>query len=131
MAALTFLSVANIITIHGRLIEEFGGDEGLRDRGLLESAAAMPQAMFSGQYLHSTLAEMAAAYHFHLCSNHPFIDGNKRVAVASAELFLVLNGFDLKATDDELGNITLELASGKLSKEAIVDFYSEKVVESE
>lgn len=131
MAALTFLSVANIITIHGRLIEEFGGDEGLRDRGLLESAAAMPQAMFSGQYLHSTLAEMAAAYHFHLCSNHPFIDGNKRVAVASAELFLVLNGFELKATDNELENITLELASGKLSKEAIVEFYSEKVVQSE
>ena len=131
MAALTFLSVANIITIHGRLIEDFGGDEGLRDRGLLESAAAMPQAMFSGQYLHSTLAEMAAAYHFHLCSNHPFIDGNKRVAVASAELFLVLNGFELKATDNELENITLELASGKLSKEAIVEFYSEKVVQSE
>lgn len=87
METVVFLSVANVMTIHGRLIEEFGGDEGLRDQGLLESAVAMPHAMFSGQFLHSTLAEMAAAYHFHLCSNHPFVDGNKRVAVASAEMF--------------------------------------------
>lgn len=131
MDAPVFLSVANIITIHTRVIEEFGGDEGLRDRGLLESAAAMPQAMFSGQHLHSTIFEMAAAYHFHLCSNHPFVDGNKRVAVASAELFLILNGYGLIATDDELEVLTLDLAAGKISKDDVTEFYSEKVVESE
>jgi len=131
MGAPVFLSVANIITIHGRLIEEFGGDEGLRDRGLLESATAMPKAMFSGQYLHSTIAEIAAAYHFHLCSNHPFVDGNKRVAVTSAELFIILNGYELAATDDELETLTLELAAGELSKDDIVEFYFGKVVEAE
>ncbi len=124
MAAMVFLSVPDIVEIHERVIVEFGGDTGLRNRGLLESAVAMPQAMFSGQYLHRDLAEMAAAYHFHLGSNHPFIDGNKRVAVAAAELFLLLNGWKFQATDEEIETITLELASGRVSKEQVIEFYS-------
>ncbi len=131
MAAMVFLSVSDIVKVHERVIVEFGGDTGLRDRGLLESAAAMPQAMFSGQYLHGNLAEMAAAYHFHLCSNHPFIDGNKRVAVAVAELFLLLNGWELQATDKEIEAITLELASGRVSKEQVIEFYSKHFQEAD
>jgi death-on-curing protein len=128
MGTLVFLTVEEVVVVHERVIEEFGGDPGLRDRGLLESAAAMPQAMFAGQFLHFSLAEMGAAYHFHLCSNHPFIDGNKRVGVAAAELFLLLNGHELSATDDEIESITLGLASGAVSKEELTEFYKAKTV---
>ena len=79
MDHVVFLSVAEVLRIHRRIIADFGGEDGLRDRGLLESAVAMPHAMFDGAFLHPDLATMAAAYHFHLCANHPFVDGNKRV----------------------------------------------------
>ncbi len=117
------LSVADILRIHGRVIADFGGDPGLRDRGLLESAVAMPQATFGGQDLHESLAEKAAAYHFHLCSNHPFVDGNKRVAVVAAELSLLLNGRELKADDDALEALTLGVAAGKMSKDEVIRFF--------
>ena len=123
MSSIVFLSVQDVVDIHERVILEFGGDLGLRDRGLLESAVAMPSATFSGEFLHLSIAEMAGAYHFHLCSNHTFIDGNKRVAVASAEVFLLLNGFELNASDNELEELTLELAMAKISKEQVVDFF--------
>ena len=124
-----FLSVDMVIQIHQRVIEEYGGDSGLRDRGLLESAVAMPHSMFGGKFLHIDLAEMAAAYHFHLCANHPFIDGNKRVAVAAAEIFILANGCELGAGDDELEEITLSLSTGQVSKDDVIEFYKRHVVE--
>lgn len=123
MGATKFLSVESVLLVHQRVIEEFGGDPGLRDRGLLESAVAMPQSSFAGAYLHDGMAEMAAAYHFHLCSNHPFVDGNKRVAVAAAELFLLINGIESSAKDDELEDLTLGVAGGTVSKGEVVEFY--------
>ena len=127
MGSILFLSVEDVLAIHERVILEFGGDMGLRDRGLLESAVAMPCSMFSGSYLHSDITEMAGAYHFHLCSNHVFIDGNKRVAVASSELFLLINGHELCAPDESLIELTLDLAMGKVSKEHVVEFYRKNV----
>jgi death on curing protein len=129
MSSIVFLSVQDVMDIHERVIMEFGGDLGLRDRGLLESAVAMPGATFSGSFLHPGVAEMAGAYHFHLCSNHTFIDGNKRVAVASAEVFLLLNGFELSASDDELEGLTMELAMGKISKEQVIEFFKKHTEE--
>ena len=123
MSAIIFLSVADVIEIHERVITEFGGHTELRDRGLLESAVAMPHAMFSGQYLHAELPDMAAAYHYHLCANHPFVDGNKRVAVTAAEVFLLANGLELHCTDAELEEITLGTASSLLTKEQVTKFY--------
>lgn len=105
------------------MIAEFGGDPGLRDRGLLESAVAMPRAMFSGNYLHPGLPAMAAAYHFHLCVNHPFVDGNKRVAVATAEVFLLVNGSELTAADRDLEEMTIGVAAGTISKEQVKVFF--------
>ena len=118
-----FLSVEFVIQIHERVIDEFGGDAGLRDRGLLESAVAMPQSTFGGTFLHVDLAEKAAAYHFHLCANHAFIDGNKRVAVAAAEVFILANGCELSASDDELEDITISVAKGQASKDDVIAFY--------
>lgn len=127
MNGLTFVSVGDAITIHRRMVDEFGGDSGLRDRGLLESALAMPKAMFGGDYLHVDLPSMAAAYHYHLCANHPFVDGNKRVAVAVAEIFLRANGLELEATDDEIVDLTLGVASGTTGKPEVTDFYLKRV----
>jgi death-on-curing protein len=129
MNGLTFVSVGDAITIHRRMVDEFGGDSGLRDRGLLESALAMPKAMFGGDYLHVDLPSMAAAYHYHLCANHPFLDGNKRVAVAVAEVFLRANGLQLEATDDEIVELTLGVASGTTGKPEVTSFYVERVRE--
>jgi len=86
-----FLSVQRVLALHSLQLKLFGGSEGVRDQSLLESAIAMPATSFGGQYVHADLAEMAAAYLFHLNKNHPFIDGNKRTATAAALVFLKLN----------------------------------------
>jgi death-on-curing protein len=83
-----FLSVEEILILHGIAIEDQGGESTLRDRALLESAVAMPSQQFSGQYLHEDIPAMAAAYAFHISGNHPFVDGNKRAAIAAMIAFL-------------------------------------------
>jgi death-on-curing protein len=123
MESVIFLSVDDVLLIHQRIIEEFGGDGGLRDRGLLESAVAMPRSTFDGEELHSGLAEKAAAYHFHLCSNHPFVDGSKRVALAAAELFLLINRHELSAGDDDTEELTLGVAEGGFPKTQVTEFF--------
>lgn len=127
MVGLIFITVGDAIEIHRRMVQDFGGDPGLRDRGLLESAVAMPRAMFAGDYLHPNVPSMAAAYHYHLCANHPFIDGNKRVAVTVAEVFLRANGLHLDATDDEIVELTLGVASSTIGKQEVTDFYVARV----
>ena len=122
-----FLSVDQILAIHERGIAEHGGSLELRDRGLLESAAAMPAAQFGGQFLHDGLAAMAAAYLFHLCKNHPFLDGNKRVAVATAEVFVQLNGHELAATNSQLEALTLGVADSSISKDEATAFFKKHV----
>src|SRR5207245_5063328 len=89
--AIVFLDLAEVTEIHRDQIERYGGAHGVRDQGLLESALAMPQAGMAGEYFHTDLFEMAAAYLFHLAKNHPFIDGNKRVAAMAAFVFLAMN----------------------------------------
>jgi death-on-curing protein len=88
-----FLELDELLAIHASRIERYGGGLGIRDVGLLQSALQMPRAQFGGQYLHSSLEEMAAAYLFHIAQNHPFIDGNKRAALGAMIAFLGLNGF--------------------------------------
>jgi death-on-curing protein len=119
---LAFLSVEQLLEIHRRGIEEHGGSPELRDRGLLESAAAMPKAQFGGQFLHDGLPAMAAAYLFHLCKNHPFVDGNKRVSVAAAEILILVNDHELAASDNELEQLTLGVADGSISKDDAIAF---------
>lgn len=130
MRLIAFLSIDDVLEIHHRVVTEFGGDTGLRDRGLLESAVAMPRSTFGGNELHPGMAEKAAAYHYHLCANHPFVDGNKRVAVAAAELFLLINGQELSASDDEIEELTLGVAGGRLSKTQVVEFFVKYAKES-
>lgn len=126
-ASLAFLSVEQVLEVHRRGIEEHGGSPELRDRGLLESAVAMPKAQFGGQFLHDGLPAMTAAYLFHLCKNHPFVDGNKRVSVATAETFVLVNDHELDATDKELEVLTLGIADSSLTKEDAIAFFRKHV----
>jgi len=86
-----FLSLDEILEIHAEQVERYGGSSGLRDAAGLESAVATPQATFGGEFLHASIPAMAAAYLFHICQNHPFIDGNKRTAANAAITFLLMN----------------------------------------
>jgi len=111
-----FLSLAEVVEIHNDQIERYGGRPGVRDSGLLQSAVAVPQATMGGEYLHGDLFEMAAAYLFHIAKNHPFADGNKRTGAVAALVFLELNGAEVTPTQDELVDIVLSVAQGKMQK---------------
>ena len=117
----TFLTLADVILIHVDQVERYGGQAGIRDQGLLQSALAMPGASFGGEYLHRDLYEMAAAYAFHLCQNHPFVDGYKRTGLASALVFLELNGISIDDPDGLLYQAMIDVASGSLEKLALAE----------
>ena len=101
------------------MIGLYGGAHGVRDEGLLESALEMPKSGFGGSYFHTTIFEMAAAYLFHLVKNHPFVDGNKRIGLGCADLFLAMNDFELILSEDEAVELTMHVASESASKEEI------------
>ncbi len=113
-----YLAVEQILELHDRL-RRFGGSSGLRDRGALEAAVARPQMTFGGEDLYPDAEAKAAALMHSLVTNHPFVDGNKRVGAAAAELFLNLNGMALVAEDEELVDVTLAVARGEVSAEAL------------
>lgn len=115
-AELTFLDLASVIVIHVDQIQRYGGRVGVGDFGLLESALAMPRASFGGEWLHRDRFEMAAAYAFHLCRNHPFIDGNKRTGLACALIFLDINGISIEDPDGRLYQTMMDTALGSLGK---------------
>ena len=118
-----FLTLEEVVAIHRDQIDRYGGSSGVRDWGLLKSAIAMPAATFGGQFLHTDICEMAAAYLFHIAQNHPFIDGNKRVGAVAADVFLALNGIRLVASEDQFAEVVLATAGGVLSKSAIAEFF--------
>jgi death-on-curing protein len=117
----TFLRLTDVVRIHIDQIEGYGGRAGIRDPGLLQSALAMPQASFGGEWLHRDLYEMAAAYAFHLCQNHPFVDGNKRTALACALVFLELNGVSIEDPEGRLYEALMDIASGSMEKLGLAD----------
>ena len=121
-----FLTLDEVLSLHADQIQRYGGTDGLRDAGLLSSAIAMPQASFGGEFLHPTLFEMAAAYLFHLTQNHAFVDGNKRIGLAAALVFLHLNGQEVEAPDDALYELVLAVANGKATKADIAVFLSSR-----
>ncbi len=121
MADIIFLTLAEVIDIHADQIERYGGSQGVRDMNLLSSAVAMPSASFGGDYLHADIYEMAAAYAFHIAQNHPFIDGNKRAALASALVFLEMNGRGISDMAGRLYDAMIGIASGRLGKAEFAD----------
>jgi death-on-curing protein len=114
-----FLTLSEIIEIHNNQIELYGGSFGVRDISLLSSAISIPKSTFDGKYLYTDLFEMAAAYIFHICQNHPFIDGNKRVALVSGLVFLEFNNIIIDDPNEELYTMMMNVSSGKCNKEII------------
>jgi death on curing protein len=111
-----FLTLAEVIEIHRDQILRYGGNPGIHDLALLTSALAMPQAMFDGALLHQGHFEIGAAYAFHICQNHPFIDGNKGVGLAAVLVYLLLNGVKITDPRGELYDVMMETASGRKGK---------------
>lgn len=118
-AEVEFLTVEVVLALHQRQLDRFGGGAGLRDRGLLESAIAQPQASAGGTYAHDGLFAMAAAYLFRIVSNHPFVDGNKRAGLLAAQVFLDVNGVTLEHDSEAFYALTMGVAEGRIDKAAI------------
>jgi death on curing protein len=121
-----FLSLDEVLEIHEQQIERYGGSAGLRDGGGLESAVATPQATFGGEFLHTSIPAMAAAYLFHLCQNHAFIDGNKRVGANAAITFLLMNNWEPIFAEEELVDLVLSVASGGLGKPQLIEIFASR-----
>jgi death-on-curing protein len=111
------LTVDIVKEIHGMVLAEFGGSGGIRDEGLLHSAVAAPQATYGGESPFADMPEVAAAYLFYICRNHPFIDGNKRAAMTAAIVFLRLNGIEPAPDSDKWETLVLDVASSKLDRD--------------
>jgi death-on-curing protein len=118
-----FLRIRHVLGIHQRVVTDFGGSVELRDRGLLESAVTMPAARFGGSHLHDGIPAMAAAYLFHLCRNHPFVDGSKRTALVAAEVFLMLNGMRMDVASEAAEDLARRTADGMAGKDEVVAFF--------
>ena len=121
-----FLTLDEVLALHQVQIELFGGSGGVRDLGLLQSAMGNVEATFGGQLLHETLVEMAAAYLYGICRNHPFVDGNKRTAAATALTFLDMNGIELDVAEDDFYDLVIGVAEGRVSKAAIAVFFEQR-----
>jgi len=111
------LTVEIVKEIHGAALAAFGGESGIRDEGLLHSAVAAPQATFGGQSPFADLAEVAGAYLFYLCRNHPFVDGNKRTSMTSAIVFLRLNGVNPAPDSKKWEQLVLDVADSRLDRD--------------
>jgi death-on-curing protein len=123
MKTIKFLTLSEVLLILDDQIKNYGGMYGIRDINLLSSAIYMPESNFRGQYLHETIPAMAAAYAFHICQNHPFIDGNKRVALASSLVFLDINGYELNCKNEILYKKIMDVAKGETKKDELIKFY--------
>ena len=127
MAPIVWLLEATVIAIHDRQISEHGGSEGLRDEGLLASALARPQNFLAYAQPPPDLAALAAAYSYGIARDHPFVDGNKRTTLVAVRTFLLLNGVNLQASQDEKYLTFLQLAHGTLMEEQLADWIRKRI----
>jgi death-on-curing protein len=117
-----YLSLAEVLFIHESVLAQSGGRGGIRDLSALESAVSQPKTSVGGSDAYPSLHEKAAALGYSLCSNHPFIDGNKRVAHAAMETFLILNRAEIRASVDEQERLMLGVASGTVGREELASW---------
>ena len=111
------LSIDIVREIHAEVIKQFGGLNGVRDENLLASAVLTPQSSFGGKSPYADVIEVAAAYLFYICKNHPFLDGNKRTAMTAAIVFLRLNGIEPLPDSAEWEKLMLDVASSKIDRD--------------
>lgn len=122
-----YLSIGQLLALHAQQLRRYGGGAGVRDRGALERALARPAATFGGEDLYPDIADKAAALMHSLALNHPFVDGNKRVAAFGAIVFAESNGHEFLATPDELVETTLAVAEGKMAIEALAIWFRQRL----
>ncbi len=120
--AVRFIPGELVVTIHNDLMKRYGGKQGIRDENLLSSALAQPQMTAFGKDIHKSLVEKASAYGFHVCKNHPFNDGNKRIAIVLMDMFLQINGWEIIATEEDAYSIMMNLASGNCTKQQLAEW---------
>jgi len=114
-----------VLALHAEQLRAWGGGQGLRDEGLLDSALARPRNLAA--YGEPDLADLAASYAYGMAKNHPFVDGNKRTALVVCETFLIDNGQSLDANDPELAVLFEELAAGGVSEDELAQWLREHV----
>ena len=117
-----YLTLNEVLELYNQIMERSGGLVGVHDLGALESSLAQPYMTFGGEELYPTIIEKASALGFTIIKNHPFVDGNKRTGHAVMEIFLVLNGYEIKASVDEQEGVVLQVASGKLKRDDFTDW---------
>lgn len=117
-----FLTVDQVIELHRVSIDKYGGSHGLKDRGLLESAVMAPRQTFGGEFLYPDLASMTAALWHGLVMNHAFVDGNKRIGLRAADVFLMFNGYELVGKKKELVSLTIRMTMGEFTRDDLVSF---------
>ena len=127
MSKIVWLLEETLRAIHHRQIAEHGGSEGLRDEGLLSSALARPQNLLAYGEPPPDLASLAAAYAYGIARDHPFVDGNKRTALVAARTFLLLNGADLNATQDDKLHTFVKLAESSISEEELAAWIRKRI----
>jgi death-on-curing protein len=120
--SILFLTLDEVLIAHEEQVSLFGGAFGIRDTNLLLSAMGSVEATFGGVFLHETIFEMAAAYLHGICRNRPFVDGNKRTAVATALTFLDMNAIEIEAEEDAFYNLVIGVGEGQISKAAVAVF---------
>lgn len=120
-----YLTADQVIELHDVLLENFGGLSGVRDKNLLYSALEAPKASFGGKEMYPSIYEKAATYLYHLARNHPFNDGNKRTAYVVALTFLRVNRIPFKFKLSQLEQVVIDVAHGKIDKEALITFFKE------
>ena len=118
------LTTKQVISIHSSLIEATGGTDGIRDMGMLESALEAPFQTFDGKDLYPALIQKAARLGHSLVSNHPFVDGNKRIGIHTMLVFLAVNGIEIECTQKELIDVGLALADGTMDAEKLLTWLS-------
>ena len=124
-----YLTLNEVLDLYRQIMARTGGAEGIHDLNGLDSAIAQPRMTFGGEELYPAIAEKASALGFSLIMNHPFLDGNKRAGHAAMETFLVLNGYEIKASTDDQEKIVLQVAAGEMKREAFTDWLRTHIVE--
>jgi death-on-curing protein len=122
-----FLALGEVLALHQRILAESGGTPGVRDLGGIASAVSQPKVSVGGQDAYPTLIDKAAALGFSLIRNHGFLDGNKRIAHAAMEVFLIMNDIEISASVDEQERFMLSLAAGQVSRESLAEWLRSNV----
>jgi len=129
MKDINFIPKDIILYFHNQLIQTYGGSFGIRDEDLLDSALKQAKATYEGKFLHNTIYKIAAAYGFHLCNNHPFVDGNKRIALVAMDIFLQRNGFEIIASEKETYTLIMALSTGELTKKELSEWLEDNTLQ--